>query len=193
MGTTSQPTAEPRFIGPTEDVEAIRQAHRDWWAGNHLVDIERCARNFAPETLMFNLNGHIYYGLDEMRKAWEYYTAVLKIDVVQLWDYRILVEGDLAVITCEGVFPTKQSGDEGWAASNLEIGGKDDVPVGIRFRETSYARRDDGHGNPVWKLWHFHCSPSAPADEARPGIGDTWEERGGAAGGAIAQTAELPA
>ncbi len=141
---------------------------------------------------MFNLNGHTYYGLDEMRKAWEYYTGALEIDVCQLWDYRILVEGDLAVITCEGVFPTKQSGDDDWGASNLTIAGKDEAPVGIRFRETSYARRDDGQGNPVWKLWHFHCSPTAPDTEERPGIGDTWEKRGGTRGGAIPQTVELP-
>ncbi len=33
----------------------------------------------------------------------------------------------------------------------------------------------------------------APADEPRPGIGDTWTERGGARGGSVPQTVELPA
>lgn len=191
MGAELYPTADAQFSGPADDVEAVRRAHRDWWAANHTQEIPRCARNFAPQTLMFNLNGHTYYGLDEMIKAWEFYVGAIDVDMVQLWDYRIHVDGDLAVITCEGVFPTKQSTEDGWGASNLEIGKQDDVPVGVRFRETSYARRDDGDGNPVWKIWHFHCSPCAPADEARPGIGDTWEERGGARGGAVEQTVEL--
>ncbi|MGD9525836.1 YybH family protein [Pseudonocardia sp.] len=193
MSSDDYPTAEPRFIGPAEDIEEIRKAHRDWWAGNHTREIPRCARNFGPGTLMFNLNGHTYYGLDEMIQAWEYYCEALEIDVVHLWDYRIQVDGDLAVLTCEGVFPTKASSEDGgWAASNLEIGKPGEAPVGVRFRETSFARRDDGDGNPVWKIWHFHCSPAAPADEERPGIGDTWDGRGGARGGAVAQTVELP-
>ncbi|WP_051791172.1 YybH family protein [Amycolatopsis jejuensis] len=190
MTTDLYPTAKPRFVGPAEDVEAIRVAHRDWWAANHTQEIPRCSRNFAPDTLMFNLNGHTYYGLDEMIKAWEFYVGAIDVDVVDLWDYRIFVSGDLAYITCEGVFPTKKSAEEGWGASNLDIGEQDVAPV--RFRETSIARRDDGNGNPVWKIWHFHCSPAAPADEERPGMADTWLSRGGDRGGSIAQTVELP-
>lgn len=199
MATELHPIAEPRYVGPAEDIEAIRVAHRDWWAANNTVDnngretVERAARNFAPGTLMFNLNGHTYYGLDEMRRAWEYYVGAIEIEVCYLWDYRIHVEGDLAYLTCEGVFPTKAATEEGWKASNIEIGEAAGAPVGVRFRETSIARRDDGEGNKVWKLWHFHCSPSAPADEVRPGIGDTATERGDARGGAVAQTAEQPA
>jgi ketosteroid isomerase-like protein len=192
MSTDLYPTAEPRFVGPAEDIEAIRQGHRDWWAGNHSKEMLRVSRNFAPDTLMFNLNGHTYYGLDEMAKVWEFYGDSIEIDIVQLWDYRIFVHGDLAYITCEGVFPTKQASADGWGASNIEIGGLDQVPVGVRFRETSIARRDDGKGNPVWKLWHFHCSLAAPEDEQRPGFGDTWLERGGPREGSIPQTVELP-
>lgn len=183
----------PRYEGPAEDVEAIRVAHRDWWAANHLTDPIRSARNFAQDTLMFNLNGHTYYGLDEMLPMWRYYADNLDIDMCYLWDYRISVHGDVALITAEGIFPTKERTTEGaWQASNLQIGTVDGSTVGVRFRETSFAKRDDGNGNPVWKLWHFHCSVGAPADEVRPGAGDTWESRGGAIGGAVAQTAELP-
>jgi ketosteroid isomerase-like protein len=192
MTTSVLPTHEPQLVGPPEDIEAIRRTHRDWWAANHHLEIPRCQRNFAPDTLMFNLNGHTYYGLAEMTKVWEYYVGVLEIDHVLLWDYRIFVHGDLAYITCEGVFPTKATTDDAWSASNLQIGDKDGPLVGIRFRETSVARRDDGAGNPVWKIWHFHCSPTAPDDEVRPGFDDTWLSRGGDNGGAVVQTAELP-
>ncbi len=193
MNAELYPTAEPRFEGPAEDVEAIRQAHRDWWAGNHTQEVPRCARNFAPDTLMFNLNGHTYYGLDEMIEVWEHYVETIKVEVCLIWDLRIFVHGDLAYITSEGVFPTKNSGEADQSPSMYRIGDQDETPVGIRFRETSIARRDDGEGNPVWKIWHFHCSLAAPADEPRPGIGDTWTERGGARGGSVPQTVELPA
>jgi ketosteroid isomerase-like protein len=196
MASDLYPTAEPRFVGPAEDIEAIRRCHRDWWAANNTREratiVERASRNFAPETLTFNLNGHAYYGLDEMRKVWEFYVGTIDLEVVHLWDYRIFVHGDLAYITSQGVFPVRASSDQGWGASNLEIGEVGGAPVGALFRETSIARRDDGDGNPVWRIWHFHCSPAAPGDEARPGIGDTWVECGGARGGAVAQTAELP-
>lgn len=199
MSENARPKADgPRFEGPAEDVEAIRSAHRDWWSANNTTDlspweaVERSSRNFAPDTLMFNLNGHTYYGLDEMRPMWAYYANNIDIETNCLWDYRISVYGDVALITSEGIFPARD-GDGNWDASNIELGQVGGDTVGIRFRETSFAKRDDGYGNPVWKLWHFHCSVAAPATEQRPGYEDTWESRGGPIGGPIFQTPELPA
>ncbi|WP_033291753.1 YybH family protein [Amycolatopsis jejuensis] len=192
MPTELYPSDQPRFTGPAEDIEEIRKAHRDWWAANFTQEVARARRNFAPDTLMFNLNGHTYYGLGEMVRCWNYYTgAIGHPDYSQLWDYRIHVEGDLAYLTCEGFFPVHADGEEGWGASNLDLDGPGEG-TWVRFRETSIARRDDGEGNRVWKLWHFHCSPAAPADEERPGFGDTWTGRGGARGGAVRQTPEQP-
>lgn len=192
MSSTAQPKSEPVLIGPPEDIEAIRQAHRDWWAANYTREMFRRKRDFAPDTLMFNLNGHTYYGLDEMVQVWEYYTDNIDNDVPRLWDYRIFVSGDLAYVTCEGVFLTRAKTERGWGASNAEIANRNADYTRIRFRETSVLRRDDGEGNPTWKIWHFHCSPTAPDDEPRPGFDDTWETRGGDRGGSIPQTPELP-
>jgi hypothetical protein len=87
MAKDLYPTAEPRFVGPAEDVEALRQCHRDWWAANNTQEratiVRRASRNFAPETLMFNLNGHTYYGLDEMREVWQHYSEMLDLEVVR--------------------------------------------------------------------------------------------------------------
>jgi ketosteroid isomerase-like protein len=186
------PKKEPVFVGPAEDVEAIRQAHRDWWAANFTREMFRRKRNFAPDTLMFNLNGHTYYGLDEMVQVWEYYTENIDNGVPSIWDYRIFVSGDMAYLTCEGLFLTAPKTDQGWGATNASIGEQGAEHTGIRFRETSVLRRDDGAGNAVWRIWHFHCSPAAPADEPRPGFGDSWTSRGGDLGGCIPQTVELP-
>jgi ketosteroid isomerase-like protein len=179
-------------VGPAEDVEAILRCHRDWWAGNCGPEIARARRNFAPDTLMFNLNGHNYYCLAEMDQVWKYYEGAIAIDLVPLWDIRVFVHGDLAYVTSEGVLPTRAVVESGWKASNVDLGDVESTTVPIRFRETSVLRRDDGNGNPVWTIWHFHCSPSAPADEPRPGLNDTWESRGGDHGTTVMQTAELP-
>ena len=66
-------------------------------------EMYRRKRPFAPDTLMFNLNGHPYYGLDEMEQVWAFYTDNIDNGLPELWDYRIFVEGDLAYITSEGV------------------------------------------------------------------------------------------
>lgn len=193
MAESVLPKKESIVVGPAEDVEAIRAAHRDWWAANYTREMWRRQISFAPDTLMFNLNGHAYYGLDEMTRVWEYYSDNIDNGVPELWDYRITVSGDLAYITCEGVFYTRAKTEQGWGAGNVSIAQPDVDFTAIRFRETSVLRRDDGAGRPVWKIWHFHCSPLAPADEARPGFGDTWLGRGGDQGGAVPQTPEYPA
>jgi ketosteroid isomerase-like protein len=187
-----RPGREPVMVGPAEDVEAVRQAHRDWWAANFTREMFRRKRNFVDDTLMFNLNGHTYYGLDEMVRVWEYYTDNIDNGVPTLWDYRIFVSGDLAYITCEGEFLTRARSEQGWGASNAAIADSDQVFSRIHFKETSVARRDDGLGNPVWKIWHCHYSPAAPDDELRPGFQDTWRSRGGDLGGGIPQDVENP-
>jgi ketosteroid isomerase-like protein len=190
--TTHAPNDTERFVGPADDVAAVLQCHRDWWAGNHTLEIPRVSRNFAPDTLMFNLNGHTYYSLAEMVQLWQYYTGVLAIDLVPLWDIRVFVSGDLAYVTSEGSLPTKAVVDDAWAASNVELGAPDTAALDIYFRETSVFRRDDGNGNPVWKIWHFHCSPMSSIDEQRPGFEDSWRGRAEQRGEAVLQTPELP-
>jgi hypothetical protein len=43
----------------------------------------------------------------------------------------------------------------------------------FRVRETEVLIRDDGAGNPVWKIWHHHCSVHAPDDQIRTGFQDS--------------------
>ena len=58
------------------------------------------------------------------------------------------------------------------------------VQLGVpqRIRETEIYRRDDGHGNPVWKMWHHHASPCADDHEPRIPFGDTYASRQGDVG-----------
>ena len=164
------------------DIEQIRRVHHEWWASNRGLDVERMRACFAPQYLMWNLNSHPYYSLEEKSHLFEYYKQhMVPTEPVELWDVRVTVDGDMGYVTCEGILPVVIASDEGsgsavmdGAAPHYERRG--DV-VRFRFRETSVFRRDDGEGNPVWKIWHFHCSPLAPLDEPRPGFGDTARER----------------
>lgn len=151
----------------TEDQQEILRLHRVWWISNHGLDIPAMRSVFPPaddQYLMYNLNLHPYFGLEEKTKLWEYYTGKLELFQTEVWVHRIDVSGDLAYLACEGVWHAKR-GDE------TEVKWH---PV----RATEVYRRDDGAGNPVWKMWHFHCSLRAQPDAKRPGFGDTYDERG---------------
>jgi len=165
------------------DERAIRRVHRQWWESNVGLDVERMRECFAPQYLMWNLNGHPYYSLDEKVHLFEYYKQhLVPTEPPELWDIRVTVEGDMAYLTAEGILPFTVRSEEGSGSGLLDAvvplyGRRGDV-IPVRFRETSVFRRDDGRGNPEWKIWHFHASPLAPADEPRPGFGDTADSRG---------------
>jgi len=165
------------------DEREIRAVHRQWWESNVGLDVERMRECFAPGYLMWNLNSHPYYSLDEKVHLFEYYKQhLVPTEAPELWDVRVTVDGDMAYVTAEGILPFTIRSEEGSGSALLDAvvplyGRRGDV-VPVRFRETSVFRRDDGRGGRVWKIWHFHASPLAPEDEPRPGFGDTARSRG---------------
>jgi ketosteroid isomerase-like protein len=168
---------------PGADEREIRRVHRQWWASNVGLDVERMRECFAPAYLMWNLNGHPYYSLDEKIQLFDYYKQhLVPTEPPELWDIRLTIDGDLAYLTSEGFLPFTVRSDQGSGSGILDAAlplyeQRGDV-VFVRFRETTVFRRDDGHGNKAWKIWHFHASPLAPENEPRPGFGDTAAERG---------------
>jgi ketosteroid isomerase-like protein len=165
------------------DEAEIRSVHREWWGSNVGLDVERMRVCFAPDYLMWNLNGHPYYGLDEKVALFRYYREhMVPTEPPELWDIRVTVDGDMAYLTAEGILPVTVTSEEGSGSSLIDSMAQRYERRGdqvlFRFRETSVFRRDDGAGNRVWRIWHFHCSPLAPEDEPRPGFGDTARERG---------------
>jgi ketosteroid isomerase-like protein len=165
------------------DEAEIRRVHAQWWRSNKGLDIEMMRECFAPQYLMFNLNGHPYFSLDEKVALFRHYQSnMVPTEPVKLWDVQVTVDGDMAYVTAEGILPITLVSDEGSGSATLDavapLYPKHGDVIDVRFRETSVFRRDDGHGNPQWRIWHFHCSPLAPEDEPRPGFGDTAAERG---------------
>lgn len=162
-----------------QDRRDILKIHKDWWEANCGLDIPRMASCFPKgmNYLMFNANAHPYFGLDEKIRLWEWYRNELEIP--EIADIRIMkldIRGDMAWLGCEGIFPMRPIGASGTGSVTWKV---DETEV-TRFliRASEVYERDDGEGNPVWKMWHFHASPLPPADEPRPSIGDTVEQRG---------------
>jgi ketosteroid isomerase-like protein len=175
--------SEQMTEGPEDDVREVRRVHRQWWAANRGLDVERMRECFAPGYLMWNLNSHPYFSLAEKEHLFRYYKQhMVPTEPPELWDVRVTVDGDMAYVTSEGILPVSITSGEGSGSAVMDAAAphyeRRGETVRFRFRETVVLRRDDGRGNRAWKIWHFHCSPLAPLDEPRPGFGDTAAERG---------------
>jgi len=163
---------------PHEDVAAILHLHREWWNANHGVDIPRMEACFPPgdNYLMFNLQGHPYYGLKEKVALWEFYAGLLNCPedpvtrVVQL-----VVDGDVAWLAAEVLYSLEETVEGGIGTTST---GYEPTIARHRIRSTECYLRDNGAGEATWKMWHFHCSPLPVADEPRPAFGDTARSRG---------------
>jgi len=152
------------------DREEILRVNREWWESNLDLDISRMRNCFAGERyLQYNLNGHPYYNLDEKIRLWEALDGQLSIpDISEPIDLRLEISGDMAWLACENVVRVA-------FAPGVEVPGIPETP--FRIRSTEVYQRDDGTGKPVWKIWHFHCSPTAGEDEPRAPFGDTFASR----------------
>lgn len=161
-----------------EDRDAILKLHKDWWEANHqlVIPLMQSVYPSGDSYLMFNANGHPYFGIEEKTTLWEWYQK--ELDIVAFPDIEIMrltISGDMAWLACEGVFPMRAIGAAGTGSATWDI---TEDALDNRLRATEIYQRDDGDGNPVWKMWHFHCSPLPAADEPRPAFGDTPAERG---------------
>ena len=153
------------------DRAEILRLHRVWLESNLTFDIPKMRAVFAGERyLQFNLNGHPYYGLEQKTKLWEALKGNLAIpEISDDLGLRLEIVGDMAWLACENIVRIEMS-------SGTPPPG---MPAGpFRIRSTEVYQRDDGTGKPVWKMWHFHCSPTAPENEPRMPFGDTFASRG---------------
>lgn len=150
-----------------EDREAILHLHREWWAANESLDIERM-RVLFPRGAgyhMFNLNGHPYFGIEEKVKLWQFLRDNgLEFGRPEITVVRLTVCGDMAWLAAEGCSNKTMLGDD---RRRLKY-----------YRSTEVYQRDDGAGAPEWRMWHFHGSYIPGPAEPRPAFGDTYDSRG---------------
>jgi hypothetical protein len=158
--------------GTEADRAEIMRLHREWWESNREMDHARMRKCFVEgdRYYQFNLNGHPYYGIDQKVRLWQAFgdMAMLIPEIGPDENLRLEIRGDMAWLACENVVRVE-------APPELNLG---DVPrTPFRVRSTEVYQRDDGNGAAVWRIWHIHCSPSAPPDVPRLGFGDTYETR----------------
>ncbi len=154
------------------DRQEILRLHREWWESNRALDHARMRECFAQgdSYYQFNLNGHPYYGIDEKVQLWQALNAV----PLTIPDYspdehlRLEIRGDMAWLACENLIRIE-------APDGMDLGAMPREP--FRVRSTEIYQREDGAGGARWRIWHHHCSPSAPPTEARIPFGDTYESR----------------
>ncbi len=158
------------------DRERILQLHNDWWKANDTLDIPSMLPILTAEAafLMFNLNGHPYVGREGHQRIWEFltgkyvYPEPLTVKVMQME-----IRGDMAWIACEAQgriqFLSEDANFETVVTPESESRAS---------RTTEIFVRDDGEGNPDWRLWHFHCSPLPDLDNVRMGYDDSRRDRG---------------
>lgn len=159
---------------PASDLDEILRLHREWWESNLLLEIPRMAAVFpdpGDEYLMFNFNGHPYFGMAEKTALWEWYREH-GLDQSEGFNERIMrveVRGDTAWLACEVFFPYGQADGEAYTLDSV------DTPW---VRATEIYHRDKGDGTPEWRMWHTHISAMADPDETRPGFADSTKARG---------------
>lgn len=153
-------------MGDTDDRAEIMRLHEEWIAANTGLDVERMRKVFPEGSayLMYNCNGHPYYGIDEKVALWEHLGEVMDYEMLDELGHRLEIRGDMAWLACEGYA----------RFTRMDEGGR---PGGYHWRATEVYMRDDGAGKPEWRMWHFHCSHHAPDDQPRPGFGDIAAER----------------
>ncbi len=159
------------------DRRAILQLHKDWWESNAGIDIPRMATCFptGKSYLMFNSNGHPYFGIDEKVHLWSHYKDQIDVSDVVVKIIALHISGDMGWLACEGESRVRLVGAEGTGTETLQVG---DDGLLMTFRATEVYERNDGDGGASWKMWHFHGSPTAPLNEPRPGFSDSAHDRG---------------
>jgi ketosteroid isomerase-like protein len=141
-----------RFDGGSEaDLARILEAHEAYLTANASYDWEalRPIWSADPGNVFFNMNGHTYVGLEHWTRLWRYYREHKESGWWEPFDVKVIVRGDMAVVTCHRKTSTR------W-----KDGSEDRSFVS---RSTMVLVRE--HGD--WKTVHAHFSEGR--DGPRPG------------------------
>ncbi|MEU8250573.1 hypothetical protein [Nonomuraea sp. NPDC048916] len=146
------------------DEEQILRLHRDWYYSNFNINIPLMRTVFPvgdENFLMFNLNDHPYFGVDDLANLWSFYARTDRWGLCEDYVVRVDVAGDMGYVVSEGVYPS-------WVVRDDEGNPlPEEIPVVFNYRSTEIYKRDDGEGRAEWRMWHFHCS-TRPADDEAP-------------------------
>ncbi|MGH7263295.1 MAG: nuclear transport factor 2 family protein [Candidatus Rokuibacteriota bacterium] len=138
----------PVFDGGTQrDRDELTDFYHRLRRANDALDGEQLREVWSadPDSILFNTNGHAYYGLEDWLKIWAFYGPRLKRGQPGATGrVRIVIRGDLAVIVDDHLSRSLQWPDEAPRPAFV-------TPY---YRATIVCRRENG----AWKGWHAHYS-----------------------------------
>ena len=162
------PVQRPNPTSFDHDTSEILRIHQQWWKANVGLDIGSMQQCFPSGDAfsMFNRNGFTYFGVDELTKLWEHYSEGPPRLIQTVAVLRLVVGGDLAWLICELKYRrvSPVTSDDHW-----EPAGVDQV---FGSKATEIYHRDDGNGNPEWRMWHFQSGALHSGEENRPAFDD---------------------
>ena len=146
------------FDGGTDDErEAVLAAHEAYVDANARFDWPSLPGRWSddPTATFFNLNGHTYVGLEHWTRLWKYYRERLETGRWEPFDVKLIIRGDLALLTCH-------------RNTSVRWIGLESAPPGFDerafvSRATMAFLRADGE----WRIYHVHFSEAN--DGPRPG------------------------
>ena len=144
--------------GTDEERRRLLEMHAAYLEANATFDVPALRKLWStdPTAVFFNLNGHTYVGVAQWTRLWEYYGTRLQTGVWTPTDIKVMVRGDMAVITCHRLSPVKWVGPENEPVTYRENPRR-------HSRSTMVFARESGE----WRVVHTHFS-EASSDE-RPG------------------------
>lgn len=146
--------------GSEEDRKAVADQHEAYLRANAEFDWEKLRGVFSAQDFatFFNLNGHVYNGIEHWIRLWQYYITQQRIGYWQPFEIKGVISGDLATVWC--LRHTKSD----WFGSDSKIGDKRANNEEFVSRSTMvFVRETEG-----WRCVHVHFSDSAIGGD-RPG------------------------
>lgn len=146
------------FDGGTEEEQReLLEAFQHFWTANDALDIPTLKQLWRDrdDYVYFNSNGFTYNGFQDWLGAWHYYGPRFEsVEPVRLGDVKVMIRGDMAVITDDRVRIRREPRNQ------VEIVGRTLTGSPVMRGTMVYTREDDG-----WKCVHAHYSPAETAGE----------------------------
>ena len=93
--------------GSDEDRSRLLELHAAYLEANATFDVPALRKIWSedPTAVFFNLNGHTYVGVEHWTRLWNYYQSRLQTGLWTPSEVKVMVRGDMAVITCHRLSP----------------------------------------------------------------------------------------
>jgi ketosteroid isomerase-like protein len=145
-------------VSAETDHEQILAAHDAYLRANAAYDWHALKAIWSddPTSVFFNMNGHTYVGLEQWGRLWQYYRQHKESGWWEPFDVKVIVRGDMAVVTCHRKTRSRWKRETG----TPDAGHEDKAFIS---RSTMVLVRDRGE----WKTVHAHFSEGR--DTPRPG------------------------